>query len=80
MAKQKKMTCKQFKEAFELSHHFDAFGWDGILNMLILAERYAAETGEKLGYLATVKISREAERIWTEYLDARGYYDLEDKA
>ena len=75
--KVKKMTTKDFKEAFtSCGYDFGIWEWEGILNMIayyanLCAERYAKQ--EK--YEACERIERERAHAIHEYLDARHYYD-----
>lgn len=71
MANKKKMTMKQFKELV----NFDTYGWEGIVNQIIICERACAKQSRELGCnVAAEKIERQADKKY-EALKALGYYD-----
>lgn len=76
MAKTKKMTFKEFKAALAISgHDLEVFGFEGILNTILIAER-ALQEDVALRNPSSCLIEEYQKRIdaTTELLEQRGYY------
>ena len=72
----KKMTTKEFKEAFtSCGYDFGIWQWDGILNMIACYANLCAEREEKIGHDVSARIEHERAHAIHQYLDARHYYD-----
>lgn len=72
----KKMTLKEFKEAFEsVGFTFEVWGWEGILNLIACEEKMASERSARMGcrYSAAHELER-SEKI-EMLLKDRGFYD-----
>lgn len=69
----KKMTFKEFKEVLEKAEtDFDVFGFEGILNIISLANKYMAEESTR-PYVKNMH-KRISQTIYDE-LKERGYYE-----
>lgn len=77
MAKTKKMTVKDFKDALESAAgmNFDNWGWEGILNLIACEAQYAAADEASKGLNAIATHNRARATSIEMYLAARGYYD-----
>ena len=74
--KMKKMTMKEFKEALTIGGlDFEIWGWEGILNELVLAQQHIADNEEKLGCKNISEQRRNSAEKLIAFLDARGYYE-----
>ena len=74
--KVKKMTCKEFKQAFnECGYDFEIWGWDGILNMLACYATREEEYQLSIGNDVLAGVETERRHKIHDYLDARGYFD-----
>lgn len=70
------MTFDEFIEALEkVDMPFDIWKFEGILNMLSIANRYTAEEDEKRGYKPIADAELEKANAIFDILDARGYYN-----
>lgn len=75
--KYKRMTLKEFKDAFEnvAGMSMDIWGYEGILNCIAIMSQYEAREDARLGCSSISSLEQDrCDRI-TEYLKARGYYD-----
>lgn len=72
----KKMTAKEFKQAFtECGYDFDIWGWDGILNMIACYAIREEEHFVKEGNDCLARVEAKRHQKIHEYLDNRGYFD-----
>ena len=71
----KKMTLKEFKEIFnECGHNFEVWGYEGILNLIAIADYQDAKDMEKEGLMAGAKALRSKANYITNVLEERGYF------
>ena len=77
MAKEttKKMTLKEFKEAFDEVYDFEIWGYEGILNLLACLEAREEQEYTERGRDLLANASRERHHRLYEILDERGYYN-----
>ena len=72
----KKMTLKEFKEAFEKAgFNFSIWGYEGILNLISCLESRYAKEYEAKGKDMLDEMSRERAVILHQILNDRGYYN-----
>ena len=72
----KRMTTKEFKDAFEKSgYNFEIFGWEGILNMLSSYEDFMAKQEQERGYDKLAQYAKKRADALFDILNERGYYD-----
>ena len=72
----KKMTCKEFKQAFtDCGYDFNIWGWDGILNMIACYAIREEEYQTKRGCETLAKVERNRAHKIHEYLVENGYMD-----
>lgn len=77
----KKMTRKEFLEALAKGHmDFEVFGYEGILNALIIADRKLADESEAMGSKTLPAKYREYADTWESILKDRGFYEGRYKA
>ena len=55
--------------------HFDIWGWEGIMNELIIARRATAKQSLEDGYETISRIEIAQANRATDYLEDRGYYN-----
>ena len=71
----KKMTMKEFKEALEIGGmNFEIWGWEGILNELVIAQRHIADDSERLGCKNIADCRRRNADKMVAILENKGYY------
>lgn len=76
--KTKKMTNKEFKEALTTcGFDFDIWGYDGILNLVIMSQRLQADKDQKNGYPTLAKCEYERADALQDLLRARGFYNFD---
>ena len=72
----KKMTLKEFKEALlDGGMDLEIWGWEGILNELIIAQRHIADDSERLGCKNIADSRRRYADKMVAILDSRNYYE-----
>lgn len=72
----KKMTNKEFKEALEKANiSFDFWGYEGILNMIAILEKYQKKECLEKGFNASAKACERRRKAIFDILNERGYYD-----
>ena len=72
----KKMTLKEFKEALlEGGMDLDIWGYEGILNELVIAQRHIADASEELGCKNIAECRRRNAAKMVAILDSRNYYE-----
>ena len=71
------MTFEEFKEAFDkgIGYSFEQFGFEGILNILCLCERYSAKEDKEKGFNASAEMSTQNADMWYNLLKERGFYN-----
>ena len=71
----KKMTLKEFKEIFnESGHDFELWGWEGILNLVAIADYQDAKDMAKEGLMAGANGLRTKANYITNVLEERGWF------
>lgn len=72
----KKMTATEFKKALtDAGIDFETWGWEGVLNLISICERYNAKDYASRDLNAIAKSAQEhADNIY-HYLKGRGYYE-----
>lgn len=76
MAKTKKMTQKEFKEALKAGNmDFEIWEWEGILNVLSIFNAMQADKEESDGMTAIAEASRDRADTFYQILKNRGYYN-----
>ena len=72
----KKMTMKEFKEALKIGGmDFEIWGWEGILNELVIAQRHIADDSERLGCKNIADCRRRNADKMVAILENRGYFE-----
>lgn len=72
----KKMTCKEFKEALNaVGMDFEVWGWEGILNQLVLAEKHSADDMNSRGLVHAGSANQRRADAMHDILKQRGFYD-----
>lgn len=72
----KKMTLKEFKEALmEGGMNIEIWGWEGILNELVIAQRTIADESERVGCKNIADCRRRNADKMVAILDARNYFE-----
>lgn len=75
-----KMTSKEFENILTAcGMTFEAYGYDGVLNMLSLCMDYSAEYSQSRGHEAAAKVYEDRARMIYACLSSRGYYDKVEK-
>lgn len=73
MAKKKKMTLKEFKQIFnDAGMDFDIWGYEGILNLLMIAEQHLEQETESD---LLKKMHKDRGMYIYNSLKERGYYE-----
>lgn len=72
----KKMTHKEFKEALSIGGlDLSVFGYEGILNELIIATRSSMENMDRMGFFAAARRCEQNADKLEQLLTDRGYYE-----
>lgn len=72
----KKMTCKEFKQAFtSCGYDFEIWGWDGILNMIACYATREADYQRSRGCDCLAELEEQRRHKIHDYLNARGFFD-----
>lgn len=75
--KAKRVTNKEFKEILTAcGMDFDVWGYDGVINLLVVAQRSMGDKDEAGGYNTLAKREHEVADKLQDALRERGFYDF----